>query len=209
MEDRFLKNIFQEINRYANNFRKYWLQYIALFIGIDLFTQVLIIPLFRYLTTAILKASAIPFISYQNIITIISTHTLMFLCLILELIILLLVIYGEFSLILLRIREISQGRFSFRILFRELWQSYRSVRIGSVLLLAVYFLLIVPFADLVYRTPLLAKVQIPEFILDFMTRNIWLASGLIIFYLLAFILGIRLILTLPIMIYQRKRLFLP
>lgn len=209
MEDRFLKNIFQEINRYANNFRKYWLQYIALFIGIDLFTQVLIIPLFRYLTTAILKASAIPFISYQNIITIISTHTLMFLCLILELIVLLLVIYGEFSLILLGIREISQGRFSFRVLFKELWQSYRSVRIGSVLLLAVYFLLIVPFADLVYRTPLLAKVQIPEFILDFMTRNIWLASGLIIFYLLAFILGIRLILTLPIMIYQRKRLFLP
>ncbi|EFB62177.1 hypothetical protein HMPREF9209_2353 [Lactobacillus gasseri 224-1] len=204
-----MKNIFQEINRYANNFRKYWLQYIALFIGIDLFTQVLIIPLFRYLTTAILKASAIPFISYQNIITIISTHTLMFLCLILELIVLLLVIYGEFSLILLGIREISQGRFSFRVLFRELWQSYRSVRIGSVLLLAVYFLLIVPFADLVYRTPLLAKVQIPEFILDFMTRNIWLASGLIIFYLLAFILGIRLILTLPIMIYQRKRLFLP
>lgn len=158
MEDRFLKNIFQEINRYANNFRKYWLQYIALFIGIDLFTQVLIIPLFRYLTTAILKASAIPFISYQNIITIISTHTLMFLCLILELIVLLLVIYGEFSLILLGIREISQGRFSFRVLFKELWQSYRSVRIGSVLLLAVYFLLIVPFADLVYRTTLLAKV---------------------------------------------------
>ena len=109
MEDRFLKNIFQEINKYTNNFRKYWLQYIALFIGIDLFTQVLIIPLFRYLTTAILKASAIPFISYQNIITIISTHTLMFLCLILELIVLLLVIYGEFSLILLGIREISQG----------------------------------------------------------------------------------------------------
>ncbi|MCT7704120.1 MAG: glycerophosphodiester phosphodiesterase [Lactobacillus gasseri] len=208
MEDRFLKNIFQEINKYTNNFRKYWLQYIALFIGIDLFTQVLIIPLFRYLTTAILKASAIPFISYQNIITIISTHTLMFLCLILELIVLLLVIYGEFSLILLGIREISQGRFSLRALFKELWQSYRSVRISSVLLLAVYFLLIVPFADLVYRTPLLAKVQIPEFILDFMTRNIWLASGLIIFYLLAFILGIRLILTLPIMIYQRKKTFL-
>ena len=38
-----------------------------------------------------------------------------------------------------------------------------------------------------------------------MTRNIWLISGLIIFYLLAFIFGIRLILTLPLMIYQEKK----
>lgn len=74
-----------------------------------------------------------------------------------------------------------------------------------MLLLALYFLLIVPFADIVYRTPLLAKIQIPEFILDFLMRNVWLASGLIIFYILAFIFGIRLILTLPIMIYQRKK----
>lgn len=71
MEDRFLKNIFQEINKYTNNFRKYWLQYIALFIGIDLFTQVLIIPLFRYLTTAILKASV-----HIKILLRLSVHTL-------------------------------------------------------------------------------------------------------------------------------------
>lgn len=120
-------------------------------------------------------------------------------------VILLLVIYGVFALILLGIREISQNRFSLKLLFQELCQTYRSVRVGSILLLGLYFLLIVPFADMVYRTPLLAKVQIPEFILDFMTRNIWLISGLIIFYLLAFIFGIRLILTLPLMIYQEKK----
>ncbi|WP_148138656.1 glycerophosphoryl diester phosphodiesterase membrane domain-containing protein, partial [Lactobacillus taiwanensis] len=158
-----------------------------------------------YVTTGILKAGAIPFISYQNIIIIITTHTLVFLCLILELAILLLVIYGGFALILLGIREISQEKFTFRFLLKELIQTYKSVRISSVLLLALYFLLIVPFADIVYRTPLLAKIQIPEFILDFLMRNVWLASGLIIFYILAFVFGIRLILTLPIMIYQRKK----
>ena len=200
-----MKNILKDINTYSKNFKQHWLEYIALFIGIDIFTQVLVIPVFRYVTTGILKAGAIPFISYQNIIIIITTHTLVFLCLILELAILLLVIYGGFALILLGIREISQEKFTFRFLLKELIQTYKSVRISSVLLLALYFLLIVPFADIVYRTPLLAKIQIPEFILYFLMRNVWLASGLIIFYILAFIFGIRLILTLPIMIYQRKK----
>ncbi|WP_285817898.1 glycerophosphodiester phosphodiesterase [Lactobacillus taiwanensis] len=200
-----MKNILKDINTYSKNFKQHWLEYIALFIGIDIFTQVLVIPVFRYVTTGILKAGAIPFISYQNIIIIITTHTLVFLCLILELAILLLVIYGGFALILLGIREISQEKFTFRFFLKELIQTYKSVRISSVLLLALYFLLIVPFADIVYRTPLLAKIQIPEFILDFLMRNVWLASGLIIFYILAFIFGIRLILTLPIMIYQRKK----
>ncbi|WP_290079429.1 glycerophosphodiester phosphodiesterase [Lactobacillus taiwanensis] len=200
-----MKNILKDINTYSKNFKQHWLEYIALFIGIDIFTQVLVIPVFRYVTTGILKAGAIPFISYQNIIIIITTHTLVFLCLVLELAILLLVIYGGFALILLGIREISQEKFTFRFLLKELIQTYKSVRISSVLLLALYFLLIVPFADIVYRTPLLAKIQIPEFILDFLMRNVWLASGLIIFYILAFIFGIRLILTLPIMIYQRKK----
>ncbi|QTQ39833.1 glycerophosphoryl diester phosphodiesterase membrane domain-containing protein [Lactobacillus taiwanensis] len=200
-----MKNILKDINTYSKNFKQHWLEYIALFIGIDIFTQVLVIPVFRYVTTGILKAGAIPFISYQNIIIIITTHTLVFLCLILELAILLLVIYGGFALILLGIREISQEKFTFRFLLKELIQTYKSVRISSVLLLALYFLLIVPFADIVYRAPLLAKIQIPEFILDFLMRNVWLASGLMIFYILAFVFGIRLILTLPIMIYQRKK----
>lgn len=200
-----MKDIFQEISQYSKNFRRHWLEYIALLVGVDIFTQMLVIPVFRYVTTGILKASAIPFISYQNIITIITTHTVVFLCLLIELAILLLVIYGVFALILLGIREISQEKFTFKFLLKELFQVYRAVRVSSVLLLALYFLLVVPFADVVYRTPLLAKVQIPEFILDFLMRNVWLASGLIIFYIIAFILGIRLILTLPIMIYQGEK----
>lgn len=202
-----MKNILREIYLYSQNFKRYWLQYIALFVGVDIFTQLLIIPIFRYVTTGILQAGAIPFISYQNISTIITTHTLIFLCLIVELILLLLVIYGEFAIILLGIREISQERFSFKFLLKETWQTYCSVRISSVLLLTLYFLLVVPFADIIYRTPLLAKIQIPEFILDFMTRNPWLTTGLVLFYLIAFVLGIRLILTLPLMIYEKEKTF--
>lgn len=200
----FKKNL-SKIGMYSKNFRIHWLEYLALFIGVDIFTQMLIIPLFRYVTTGILKASAIPFVSYQNIVTIITTHSGVALLLIFELIILLLVIYGVFAVILLGIRAISQNQFSLNSLLKELWQTYRSVRISSILLLGLYFLLIVPFANIVYQTPLLAKVQIPEFILDFMTRNIWLVSGLVIFYLLAFVFGIRLILTLPLMIYQGEK----
>lgn len=140
-----MKNILKDINTYSKNFKQHWLEYIALFIGIDIFTQVLVIPVFRYVTTGILKAGAIPFISYQNIIIIITTHTLVFLCLILELAILLLVIYGGFALILLGIREISQEKFTFRFLLKELIQTYKSVQISSVLLLALYYFINSPF----------------------------------------------------------------
>ena len=67
-------------------------------------------------------------------------------------------------------------------------------------------MLIIPFADIIFRTPLLAKIQVPQFIVDYLTRNAWLIGGLTLFYLLMTMIGIRLILTMPLMAYQHLRL---
>ena len=196
---------FKDIQKYSQNFKNYWLQYIMLFLGIDLVSQFIIIPVFRYLTTYILQAGAIPFVSYQNVVIIITQHTFVFLALIIELLVLIGVIYVEFSFLLIGIRNISKNKFVFKEMFIKTGQAVKQMHPGSYLLITVYFVLVIPFADIIYRTPLLSKIKIPEFILDYMTRNGVLITILIIFYVIIGTLGIRLIYTLPIMIFEKEK----
>lgn len=171
----------------------------------DLANQLIFIPLFRLATTYILQAGGIPFISYQNIGILVTQHTMVVIGLLIELVLLLLVIYWQFAFLLLGLRLILGNQASFKRLMKESWIAIQNIRPGSLPLMLLYFVLVLTFVDLVFRTPLLSKVQIPEFIFDFMTRNNMLLAGLIVFYVIITILGIRLILTLPLMIYQRRR----
>lgn len=157
------------------------------------------------MTTFILQASAIPFVSYQNIVTIITTNTFVFIILIIELLLLLIVIYSQFAFMLLGIRAIANNDFTLKTVFKKSWQCILRIRPGSLLVLLLYFLLVVPFADIVFRTPLLAKIQIPEFIIDYMTRTPLLLTILLVFYAVVLVLGVRLLLTLPLMIFKQKK----
>lgn len=200
-----MKTAINDLKKYTFEFRQHWLGYLMLLLGLDLVNQFLIIPLFRYATTFILQASAIPFVSYQNIVTIITSHTFVFVILIIELLLLLLVIYAEFAFTLLSIKQISDEEFTLKNVFRQTWQRIKQIRFASLILLALYFLLVVPFADIIFRTPLLAKIQIPEFILDYMTRTPILLGCLIAFYVIVIFFGVRLLYTLPLMIFAEKK----
>lgn len=195
----------KDIYHLSRRFKQYWLNYFIVFLGLDLITQALIIPLFRYVTTFVLQAGAIPFVSYQNLITIITTHTAIFLILLLELVALICIIYLLFAFLLISIREINDECFSLKKSWRRTWQAFKRIRVGSLLLLLAYFLLIIPFADIIFRTSLLSKIQIPEFIVDYMTRSSLLIIILVAFYLVISILGIRLIYTLPIMVLEGQK----
>lgn len=191
--------------KYSREFRRHWLQYCTLFITVDLTVQLLAIPFFRFMTTFVLQAGEVPFVSYMNIALILTRHPFVVLCLLAELVLLLLVVYLQFAFILLGVGEIAHDSFSLANLWQHLRISLRRLRFGSLVVLVGYFVLVIPFADLVYRTPLLSKIQIPEFILDFLTRNNWLLTGLIIFYLVIIVLAIRYLLALPLMVYRYQR----
>lgn len=198
-------DFFKELRIYTEEFKKHWLGYLMLFLSLDLLNQFIVIPFFRYITTFILQASAIPFVSYQNVVTIITTHTFIFIILIIELLFLLVVIYAQFAYLLHGIHDICNDSFTLKHSFIQTWQNIKKIRLGSLLLLSIYFLLIVPFADIVFRTPLLAKIQIPEFILDYMTRTPILLTILLVFYVIVFFFGVRLLFTLPLMIFEQKK----
>lgn len=197
--------LWHDLIEYTHEFRRHWLQYCTLFIAVDLVIQLLVVPFFRFVTTFVLQAGEVPFVSYMNVTLILTKHPFVVLCLVAELLLLLLVVYLQFALILLGVAEIAHGSFSFVNLWQHLRIPFRRLRFGSLVVLFGYFILVIPFADLVYRTPLLSKIQIPEFILDYLTRNNWLLAGLIIFYLAVIILAIRFLLALPLMVYRNQR----
>jgi glycerophosphoryl diester phosphodiesterase len=200
-----MKQILAEIKRETRRFNQHWWVYLTLFLSVDLVIQLVVIPAFRLVTTYVLQAGAIPFVSYQNIVTIITQHSLVVVALLVELVVLLLVVYWQFAIILLGVRDIQAGTIGVRRLLRESGQALRQLHASSLLILLGYFLLVIPFANLVFRTPLLSKVQIPAFILDYMTRNAYLLTGLIIFYTLMVVLSVRCLLALPLMVYRKQR----
>ena len=200
-----MKNILTAIGQQTRAFQRHWLSYFSLFVSVDLVIQLIVIPLFRLATTVILQAAQIPFISYQNVVIIARHHPLVVVALLVELICLLLVVDLQFAAVLLGIRDISREMFTVRGLVREIWETLRRLRPSSLLVLMVYFILVIPFADLVYRTPLLAKIQVPQFILDYLTRNGLLLTATVMIYIVLTFLGLRLVWALPLMVYQRLR----
>lgn len=192
-------NIFKKTKNLSAEFKQNWFQYLILFTSISILNQFIFIPLFRYITTFVLQAGAIPFISYSNLVIILSEHPFVVFFLLIELALLLFVIYSQFALIILFIKN----NFAVKASISEFWQCLRHFRLGSLLLLAIYFLLVIPFANVVFRTPLLAKIKIPQFIIDYMTRSGILLAILIISYLVIFVLAFRFLLTLPIMVIYK------
>lgn len=195
----------KEIKAGSREFCQNWLRYLLLFMGLSLFNQFIVIPFFRYITTFVLQASAIPFVSYQNVVMIITTHTVAFLILIIELLLLLVILYAQLAYLLHGVWDIKHQVFTWKNSFIQTWQNIKKIRLGTLFILMLYFLLVVPLADVIFRTPLLSKVQISEFILDYLTRTPILLAVLIAFYLAALILGARLVFTLPIIVFDHLK----
>lgn len=63
-------NIFKKTKNLSAEFKQNWFQYLILFTSISILNQFIFIPLFRYITTFVLQAGAIPFISYSNLVII-------------------------------------------------------------------------------------------------------------------------------------------
>ena len=102
----------KEIKAGSREFCQNWLRYLLLFMGLSLFNQFIVIPFFRYITTFVLQASAIPFVSYQNVVMIITTHTVAFLILIIELLLLLVILYAQLAYLLHGVWDIKHQVFT-------------------------------------------------------------------------------------------------
>ncbi|RXA85615.1 glycerophosphoryl diester phosphodiesterase membrane domain-containing protein, partial [Enterococcus hirae] len=157
-------------------------------------------------TRFILNRGAIDYISSDNISTILSQHPGVLLSLTAVLLTILLLVYFEFTFLLMSVYFIKkQTPISLKQLLQATFRQLKKIRPLTFLFFLAYFVLILPISGLSFNSDLLSKVKIPAFIMDFIFTNRWIVvSSFILFYIFLAYIGIRLIFALPEMILRDR-----
>lgn len=187
----------------TRDFSLHWKNYLILFLVIDLSMELVLIPLFNAGTSLLMSLGSIPYVSYTNALSLLTKHPFVTLGLLGELLVLILCVFSQFALVLNGIVRIRQDRFSFKAIIKDTQSQLRTLDPLGVLFFAGYFLLIVPFSGIFFKTPLLSKVVIPEFIIEFLLQKPLYAIAILSFYLVIFVLSIRLLFLLPLMLFKK------
>ena len=158
------------------------------------------------MTRLILQRGSIDYLSTDNIPTLISQHPGVFFSLIAVLLLILLLVYFEFTFLLMSVYFIKkQEPISLKQLLQLTIRQIKKVRPMIFLFFLAYFFLILPISGLSFNSDLLSKIKIPAFIMDFIFTNRWIivSSFLLVYVFLGYI-GIRLIFALPEMILRDR-----
>ena len=171
-----------------------------------LFILFIWLPLLNSTTRFILNRGAIDYISSDNISTILSQHPGVLLSLTAVLLTILLLVYFEFTFLLMSVYFIKkQTPISLKQLLQATFRQLKKIRPLTFLFFLAYFVLILPISGLSFNSDLLSKVKIPAFIMDFIFTNRWIVvSSFILFYIFLAYIGIRLIFALPEMILRDR-----
>lgn len=171
-----------------------------------LFILFICLPLLNSTTKFILNRGAIDYISSDNISTILSQHPGVLLSLTAVLLTILLLVYFEFTFLLMSVYFIKkQTPISLKQLLQATFRQLKKIRPLTFLFFLAYFVLILPISGLSFNSDLLSKVKIPAFIMDFIFTNRWIVvSSFILFYIFLAYIGIRLIFALPEMILRDR-----
>ncbi len=153
-----------------------------------------------------MRLSGIPYVSYNNLGNLIQNHFLGVLGLLIILFLLIFLVYVQFIVQFKGIRLIQSRSLTLKNLFKEVVSSAKKVKIQQLGFFLFYFLLIIPFGRYVFSTPLLSKIKIPVFTLEFFLKSWKNMLILVLFYAITFWISTRLILTLPLMILKGQPL---
>ncbi|AEU41481.1 Glycerophosphoryl diester phosphodiesterase [Lactococcus cremoris subsp. cremoris A76] len=153
-----------------------------------------------------MRLSGIPYVSYNNLGNLIQNHFLGVLGLLIILFLLIFLVYVQFIVQFKGIRLIQSRSLTLKNLFKEVVSSAKKVKIQQLGFFLFYFLLIIPFGRYVFSTPLLSKIKIPVFTLEFFLKSWQNMLILVLFYAITFWISTRLILTLPLMILKGQPL---
>lgn len=185
---------------------KHIFSYIWLFIASTVAVYGILIPIFTLIGSIMLRLARVRYISNTNLIEIISQHPVLDLGLILLILAVIVAIYWQVTFLFLGTMQINYGKkLTIDSLLRLSVQRVRKTFFRSVWFLLSYCILILPFGGLGFSTPLLNKIRIPSFLVDyFLTENRPLLLVMILLYVVTFYLGIRLFLVLPLIILGKR-----
>lgn len=200
-----MKN-YQFIKNSLKEFKKHWISFIFLIILSNFFIGNIVVPLLKLIANALMTFGDISYISYDNILQIIISHPIISIFLFLLIILLVTIVFVQFTFLLLSIAAIQNDKGNLKLILKESIFVLKSIKPKEFIFFLIYFILIWPFSGAIFHTPLLDKVVIPKFILEFIEANLVLSIVLATIYIVISMIGIRLVYTLPNMILKKESL---
>lgn len=191
-------NSLRYVGTVLKELRARWLQYLIVVGLVGGAVSGIVIPLLRWLTRVILVRGGVPYLTLTNAVSVAIAHPLVALALLAEGIALLVIFYLQFAVMLGAVDTIRRREnYNYVQIITEALADLRHLRPGSFLFFAVYALLVVPLAGFIVGSSLLAKVQVPLFILDYLGRYPFLLLLVLAVYAIMAYLGLRWLMVLP------------
>jgi len=193
--------------RYQNrNFWKYFWKYGQIIILIQLSINFIFVPILNAMANGINYLGNVNYISYSNAIDLITHKPLVVLGLIFVLLIILLLVFAQFTLMLVSFQAIkSNASLSWWDYLKSVSKNLFGLPFKAFGFFLLYFLIITPFGSLGMSSTLLSKVKVPQFIIDWLFQeHLPLGLLLIAVYLVIFYIGLRWLFVLPMMIFENK-----
>lgn len=172
------------------------------------FILFLAIPLLSNGTKFILQLGEITYISFDNFAQLILEHPFITLSLLFVLLSVVMIIYFEFTFLLLSLYFIKQQHpISLKNLLQLTLTQLKKLRPAVFTFFLFYFFLVLPLGGFSLHSELLAKIKLPAFIIDFIFVNrLSVIIAYILIYILLAYLALRLTFTLPAMILLNQPL---
>ena len=167
------------------------------------------IPLLSASMQLVLKISDINYLSSDNILSLFQAHAPGIIALVVLFVMTLLVLYFEFTFLMLSIHAVQQKvTLSVVELFSMTLKKIRTTKWRVFLFFLLYLIILLPFSGLGFHSDLLSKVKIPAFVLDFIFEQRYrVVSSFILGYLVILYFALRLIFVLPYLIINNDGFF--
>ncbi|MFC6323813.1 glycerophosphoryl diester phosphodiesterase membrane domain-containing protein [Companilactobacillus baiquanensis] len=197
---------FKEFKALNRTFWENFWKYSQIIILVELSINLIVIPILNVLTNSILDLGNVNYISYTNILNLMTSKPLVILGLLLILLLILILIFSQFTLLLTSFQAIkSHANLRWRDYFKNVFKNVYQLSFRGFGFFLLYFLIVLPIGDIGFYSNLLNKVKIPEFIIEWIfTEHFYYGAILVILYFVIFYIGLRWLFVLPAMIFENK-----
>lgn len=182
---------------------QHWTTYLAIIWGSTAIVISIATLLFTYFTNWLLKVSEIPYLSYRDLGQLAAANFWVALILLLEIVIMLLIIYGQFVFIVVSVANLRQQHpDKFTATLHRTVTTLKKAAPTAFFIFLGDFVVVLPLAGFLLSTPLINKLKIPGPILDGLIQNPLYAAGIGLIYLVLIYFALRFLLMLPLMLLR-------
>lgn len=194
------------LNKSYRMFFRHWRLYLLLVIGTNFILSQIIQPILTMIMGSILNGNDVDYLTYTNVVSVLIDKPILLIELILVILVILGIVYVQMAFMIRSIRSIRYDlKIGYKVLLKQSINDVLALRPLTALLVTWYFVLILPFGEVLFKSSLLSKVTIPDFIIQDMWTSPKIWGPILTIYGLAFFFSIRLISFLPTLLFSSEK----